>query len=636
MRLRYIHLPDYGPLQNVAVVFEQNQHIEARAGAVNFVIGLNGTGKSSLLRAIYDVFHSLSREKLPEFPVTLAYDRSIGVGWDELDTRWDNLSRDEIENANKKKYEHQTVIFHRPKGAASQAFLVGLADSLSFPSAEDWQLHVENELASEGNADSLGNYIRGDQLKGDGNLRMLLPSRVLAYTTGEFEPWDTMAYPAFPKDELSDDPQDFIPEDERPQNWTEHQEYYDVRIPTRGDPAWDTAFGGKKDPSDISDRCMLLNSADAELAAVSLGIWNAAIEFEDLQQEWQRAHFRNQCLETITKRIHVEDVARRILNEMDWLWPTHASFRFTNLAHTLRHRDAARCYWLFALASAVVRQPLDESLAVVRLGNCPPISPYDILGGQDPDPERELLISQIAKPMANAHCMAEAIRSLFAGEQDTHESFWTLFSSLREWRNIGLLKEVDLTVQRLHRAQAADGQMDDRIHSYGSFSDGERMLLGRVAFMLLLQKQQNTLLLLDEPETHFNDAWKRQLIDLIDDGLLKNTTCQVLVSTHTSLALTDVFSCEITRFVKNEGSTKAERVAHPTFGADPGRILLHVFGAPDVIGARAAEFLREKLRKEWEPHEIEKLENLIDEIGSGWPRAKLIDILDKLEKTDAP
>jgi hypothetical protein len=71
-------------------------------------------------------------------------------------------------------------------------------------------------------------------------------------------------------------------------------------------------------------------------------------------------------------------------------------------------------------------------------------------------------------------------------------------------------------------------------------------------------------------------------------------------------------------------------VAHPTFGADPGRILLHVFGAPDVIGSRAAEFLRSKLDPaKWPLEGREKLKLLLDEIGSGWPRAKLMEILDR-------
>lgn len=388
----------------------------------------------------------------------------------------------------------------------------------------------------------------------------------------------------------------------------------------------------KKDLADLNQRCLLLRPEDAKLAAVSLGIWQAAFDLEGMQEEWQREAFREARQKEIAEESTPENVARRAFNALDWLWPTHAAFHFSSLARTMGHRDAARCYWVLALASSVVRHPLEESLAVVRLGNCPPIVPSSLTGGEKIDPENELSLHYVANPMANAHCGAEALRSLFAGEQDVEESLWTLFSTLREWRDCGLLKDVDLTVQRIRKVIAADGEPDDRIHSYDSFSDGERMLLGRVAFLLLLRQQNNTLLLLDEPETHFNDAWKRQLIDMVDDALLKDTSAQVLISTHTSLALTDVFSCEITRFVKEEGVTKQRPVLNPTFGADPGRLLLHVFGAPDVIGARAAEFLREKLRKvDWTDEDREKLRELVDEIGSGWPRAKLVELLDELD-----
>jgi hypothetical protein len=87
--------------------------------------------------------------------------------------------------------------------------------------------------------------------------------------------------------------------------------------------------------------------------------------------------------------------------------------------------------------------------------------------------------------------------------------------------------------------------------------------------------------------------------------------------------------------VKEGGLTTAKPVVYPTFGADPGRILLHVFGAPDVIGARAAEFLRSKLDpQKWPEEDREKLRELIDEIGSGWPRAKLMEILDQLDNPE--
>ena len=200
-----------------------------------------------------------------------------------------------------------------------------------------------------------------------------------------------------------------------------------------------------------------------------------------------------------------------------------------------------------------------------------------------------------------------------------------------------MLKDVLLTIKRIRKTKADEDEApDSRVLCYSNFSDGEQMLLGRMALLFLLRKQDNCLLLLDEPETHFNDAWKRQIIDIVDDSVLKTTHAHVLVATHTSLALTDVFSCEITKLSKERGVTIAQQVAYPTFGADPGRIMLHVFGTPDVIGARAAEFLRSKLDPtKWPPEDRDKLKSLIDEIGSGWPRAKLMEILDELEGQDA-
>jgi energy-coupling factor transporter ATP-binding protein EcfA2 len=596
MRLRYICLPDYGQLKNVAVVFGQNQHIENRKGVVNFVVGLNGSGKSSLLRAVYDIFHSLSNEELPKFPVTLAYDIAISG-------------------------RNRTVVFHRLRGSAQDSFLVPLAESLAFTHAEDWQDHVENVLSTNLNVD----YVKGDELQGNGILRNYLPSRVLAYTSGDLDPWKALVYPSFPVDELAGNSEEFAREQERPYGWTAQQEKYDVRVPMTGDPGLETQAlptGVRENTTIIDERCILLHPEDIRLSAVALGIWQAALEREIRQTEEERNAFRQRLLNQLNEGEQV-DGARRILNELDWLWATHAAFIFTSNAEDLVHPDIGRCFWLYALADRVLQLPLDEILSVITLGNRPPLVPEDLIGGQNVG---DLML--IGEPMRNAHCGAEALRALFG------KSLWGIFTTLRSWRTIGLLKEVQLTVKRIRQTSDAEGNLDDCILSYANFSDGEQMLLGRMALLLLLDGQENSLLLLDEPETHFNDAWKRQIIDMVDDGILKTTAAQVLVATHTSLALTDVFSVEITRLVKENGITVVKPITHPTFGADPGRILLHVFGAPDIIGARAAEFLRGKLTQvNWSEEDRNKLSTLIDEIGSGWPRAKLIDIL---ESFDAP
>ena len=387
MRLRYLYLPDYGPLKGVAVVFGRNGHIENRKGSINFVVGLNGSGKSTLLRAVYDVFFSLSREELPKFPVTLAY---------EVDKRSQSL----------------TAIFHRPCGPASECFLVLVLKPLNFLDPDEWQKFAENYFSQTKNNDSLESYVAGDRLKGDGNLRNLLPSRVLAYTSGDIGLWQSMTYPNFPVDELEGDPVNFWggnfdTSKERPYGWTIEQEYLDGRgsIVLSG-----PAKIKKNEIFSHNDRCVLLSPEDIRLAAVSLGIWKASLDFEGRPEESEQQVFRQSCLEQIeSKAIEKgDDVARWLLNELDWLWPTHASFLLAKDNDVPSYTaDPVRCFWLHALADAVVRHPLDESLSVVTLGHRPTVRPEDLAG----DEALEDLLKLGGEPMRNANSGAEIGRA---------------------------------------------------------------------------------------------------------------------------------------------------------------------------------------------------------------------------------
>jgi hypothetical protein len=61
MRLRYLHLPNFGLLKNLRVSFDCEPLFRKpgelfRQGDLHFVVGLKGTGKSRLLRAMYETF----------------------------------------------------------------------------------------------------------------------------------------------------------------------------------------------------------------------------------------------------------------------------------------------------------------------------------------------------------------------------------------------------------------------------------------------------------------------------------------------------------------------------------------------------------------------------------------------------
>ncbi len=162
---------------------------------------------------------------------------------------------------------------------------------------------------------------------------------------------------------------------------------------------------------------------------------------------------------------------------------------------------------------------------------------------------------------------------------------------------------------------------------YEELSDGEQMVLGRMALFHLLQGQQDALLLLDEPETHFNDKWKREIVDIIDDAI-GNTANDVLISTHSAIVLSDVFNNEIVMVEKTANGSGVRTVDEPTFATDPSALMMTVFGAEDSIGKRAQEFIKRKLEQTTgTPAEIVDLEHLIARMGSGFYRSELRTLL---------
>src|SRR6266571_5094577 len=103
MKLRYLSLKNYGPLKDVDVVFSASSPLN-RNCSIRFVVGVNGSGKTHLLKALSKIFISLADWQPPHFPVTLIYE--LGDGRKMIDGAI-NLSR------------IQTVILHSP-GKKSQ------------------------------------------------------------------------------------------------------------------------------------------------------------------------------------------------------------------------------------------------------------------------------------------------------------------------------------------------------------------------------------------------------------------------------------------------------------------------------------------------------------------------------------
>ncbi len=216
----------------------------------------------------------------------------------------------------------------------------------------------------------------------------------------------------------------------------------------------------------------------------------------------------------------------------------------------------------------------------------------------------------------------EALKKLLGGDEATP---FQRFSSLADLFSAGVFEDVSIYLQK--------PDLDKQgVLSYADLSDGEQMILGRMALFHLLEGQSDTLLLLDEPETHFNDRWKREIVDIIDDAIGK-TANDVLISTHSSIVLTDVFNDEIVFMDKGDEGARALTVNSNTFAADPSEIMMQVFKAPDSVGKRAQEFIEGMLEKTTgTPEDIQRVRELVDRLGSGFYRSELRTLLNQWEK----
>ncbi len=160
-------------------------------------------------------------------------------------------------------------------------------------------------------------------------------------------------------------------------------------------------------------------------------------------------------------------------------------------------------------------------------------------------------------------------------------------------------------------------------------SDGEQSFLGRMALLSMLDTD-DSLILLDEPEVHFNDYWKRKVIQLID-SIMRYHSNQLLMTTHSTIVMSDVTADQVFLFSKDEnGYTQVMESVPPIFGSDPGNIMVNLLGTGRAGGAYSRDYLESAIQK----GDQEELQSLLEKVGPGYWQFR---IMDRLENSpDAP
>ncbi|MGB3219118.1 MAG: AAA family ATPase, partial [Anaerolineae bacterium] len=146
---------------------------------------------------------------------------------------------------------------------------------------------------------------------------------------------------------------------------------------------------------------------------------------------------------------------------------------------------------------------------------------------------------------------------------------------------------------------------------YDWLSDGERSFLARMALFALF-RADNLLILLDEPEVHFNDVWKREIVQKLDE-IMRGCTSHAIITTHSSIVLSDVPSDDVLVLRRDGKFTSGEEhdAGINTFGADPSDIMVHVFGTLSPNGERSRTIIREEIGRRDTAAALTELSNFV-------------------------
>lgn len=151
-----------------------------------------------------------------------------------------------------------------------------------------------------------------------------------------------------------------------------------------------------------------------------------------------------------------------------------------------------------------------------------------------------------------------------------------------------------------------------------NFSDGEHQFLHTMGICLML-KDKSSLLLLDEPETHYNPNWRAKFIDILDESITagggSNLLKEILLTSHSPFIISDCLPNNVIFFhkdpVTNETTaTKASDKGIRTYGSDVNYIMKNLFDT-NIVSSKSSNELSDIIKR----GDLKELQGAIDTFG---------------------
>lgn len=158
---------------------------------------------------------------------------------------------------------------------------------------------------------------------------------------------------------------------------------------------------------------------------------------------------------------------------------------------------------------------------------------------------------------------------------NTYTSNTSLFKALESTYISKLISEVKIKVKKKN----VDGSI-----TFKELSEGEQQLL-TVLGLLKFTKDEDSLILLDEPDTHLNPLWKWRYLELLDKVVNRPATTQIILNTHDPLVIGSLRKEEVRIFRTSiEGKLEIEVPSIDPRSMDIiGILRSELFGLPSVL-----------------------------------------------------
>ncbi|MDR7131657.1 restriction system-associated AAA family ATPase [Algoriphagus sp. 4150] len=176
-----------------------------------------------------------------------------------------------------------------------------------------------------------------------------------------------------------------------------------------------------------------------------------------------------------------------------------------------------------------------------------------------------------------------------------------------------------------------------------NLSDGEQQFLHTMGICLML-KDKSALLLLDEPETHFNPDWRskfiRTLKKSLDHSQSNNLMTDILITSHSPFIISDCYPDKVIAFEKGKQPINARDMNFRTYGTSVDIIMENIFKKRNTIGdlsRKEIEDIQKEIanRKKLSPKEVQEYKLRTNHLGDSMEKILLFARLNELEDIDA-